>query len=646
MGDKTMKKITALLIALVLAASVAGASYAEQSGFAIDPTYIGVGARPLGMGKAYVAVAEDADTIFMNPAGLGKIKSWKLTTMYSNFMGDVKYSVLGGVIPMETGSLGFGYITSRVDGIWIMDANATSTTHWPTPSSLGEYSNSVGFVSYGFPLEKVAGFGKDVYVGANLKYFDQQGSGTDEAYYAGGRGIDVDLGVLYSPQGWLSLGLTQQNAIPSSFGGAVTYRSGVEESVPSITKAGAKIAVFGEEDLALIESPFKLNLAADIDLYNTENRPMGAHIGAEFMPNDYLSLRAGIDRDPNPSTVDISEATNLTLGAGLKIAGIRFDYAYHPYSSISENATHFFSLSYVGEEKKEEPQVNDYITLLMPRDKFITRKDYVRIYGLVRPEVEQLEVNGTPVPIEVIDGQKTFRIKTPLEGFGKRSFIAEAFDSEGNNLDKKKRRILKVASFKDVPEDYWAFDSIEIGATAGLFEGYPDGLFRPNQVMSRAELTTMMVRVTKPDLQRTIEKQVFPDLPYYHWSIRYVDAAKDMGLVIGYPDKEFKADRKINRAEGVTVATRFDAEYIVDPDDRPYIDVSKQHWAAGYIETSKEKGILDYISTERFSPKEGLTRSEAAEIIAKTDYGTRMIEYLLNWDKGYGLKSMFQIKPE
>lgn len=646
MGDKTMKNITVVLIALVLAAFVAGASYAEQSGFAIDPTYIGVGARPLGMGKAYVAIAEDADTIFMNPAGLGKINSWKLMTMYSNFMGDVKYSVLGGVIPMETGSLGFGYITSRVDGIWIMDANATATTHWPTPSSLGEYSNSVGFVSYGFPLEKVAGFGKDIYVGANLKYFDQQGSGTDEAYYAGGRGIDVDLGVLYSPQGWLSLGLTQQNAIPSSFGGAVTYRSGVEESVPSITKAGAKISVLGEEDLALIDSSLKLNLAADVDLHNTGNRPTGVHLGAEFMPNDALSFRVGVDRDPHPSTVDISQATNLTYGVGLKLSGIRFDYAYHPYSAIAENATHFFSLSYVGEEKKEEPKADEYITLLMPRDKFITRRDYVRIYGLVRPEVEQLEINGTPIPLEVIDGQKAFKIKTPIEGSGKRSFIAEAFDKDGNNLDKKKRRILRVASFADVTEDYWAFISVELGATAGLFEGYPDKLFRPNQVMTRAELTTMMVRITKPDIKQTIEKQVFPDLPYYHWSVRYVDAAKDMGLVIGYPDKEFKADKKIDRAEGVTVGTRFDGGYIVDPEERPYTDVSEKHWAAGYIETSKERGILDYISTERFAPKQGLTRAEAAEIIARTDYGTRMIEDLLNWNKGYGLKSMLQIKAE
>jgi len=652
MGDKKMRNIKSVLITLAMSAFLAGASYAALSGTAIDPTYIGVGARPLGMGKAYVAVAEDADAIFMNPAGLGKIKSWKLTSMYSNFMGDVKYGVLGGVIPMDTGALGIGYITSRVDGIWVLGDDAASSTHWPTPSSLGEYSNSVGFISYGFPLEEVLGIGKDIYVGANLKYFDQNGSGTDEASYAAGRGLDMDLGILYSPDGWLALGINQQNIVPEGFGGAVTYRSGVEEAVPTLTKAGAKISLLGDEDNSILESSVKVDLAADIDIYNDGSRPSGMHLGAEVTPIDMITLRAGIDRDPRPGTVDISEATNFTCGVGLKLAGIRFDYAYHPYSSIAENATHFFSISYVGEDKKEEKSDKEYISFLKPRDKYITRKDYVRIYGIVRPEVEQLEINGVQVPIEVIDGEKTFKVKTPIKGFGKRSFIAEALDKNGNLLQAKKRRILRVATFADVPNDYWATDSIELGATADLFEGYPDGLFRPNQVLTRAELTTMMVKTTKEDIRGTIEKKVFPDLPYYHWSARYVEAAKDAGLVIGYPDKQFKADRKITRAEGVSVASRFNDEELTSPDEKlysgekPYSDIGIKHWAAGRIDTLKQKGVLDYIATDRFAPKQGLTRAEAAEILAKTDFGVARIEALLNWNKGYGVKSMLKIEPQ
>ena len=117
-----------------------------------------------------------------------------------------------------------------------------------------------------------------------------------------------------------------------------------------------------------------------------------------------------------------------------------------------------------------------------------------------------------------------------------------------------------------------------------------------------------------------------------------------MGLVVGYPDKQSKADRKITRAEGVTVSTRFDADEIITPDEKPYVDISKKHWAAGYIETSKQKGLLDYLSTDRFAPKQGLTRAEAAEILAKTDFGRAKIDALMNWNKGYGVKSLLKIE--
>ena len=47
----------------------------------LDLGVVGIGARPLGMGRAYVAVADDANAVFANPAGLGLQKSWSITSM-------------------------------------------------------------------------------------------------------------------------------------------------------------------------------------------------------------------------------------------------------------------------------------------------------------------------------------------------------------------------------------------------------------------------------------------------------------------------------------------------------------------------------------------------------------------------------------
>ena len=65
-----------------------------------DPLSIGVGARAMGMGKAYVAVAEDCDTIFTNPAGLGEIDAFQLSSMSGKIFDEVQYLQFGGVYPL------------------------------------------------------------------------------------------------------------------------------------------------------------------------------------------------------------------------------------------------------------------------------------------------------------------------------------------------------------------------------------------------------------------------------------------------------------------------------------------------------------------------------------------------------------------
>lgn len=639
MGDKEMKNmnfkiLTALIAALVILSSTA---LAGTTGFALDPTLIGVGARPLGMGRAYVAVAEDADTIFMNPAGLGTLKSIKLMSMYSNLMGDVNYYVVGGTLPLEVGSVGAGIISSNVGDIWVMGADAVNSTHSPSPSSLGNLSSSVLFLSYGFPLEKVIGTGKGIYLGTNLKYFDQTAGGTSDASGGNGSGVDVDLGLLYTPSNTFSLGINCQNILPS---GTITYKSGIEESIPQVTKIGAKVNLTGNKDEAVFASPLKVNLSADTDIYSQHSgMPNASHIGAEIMPNSMLTFRVGLDQDPTPSTVDITQGCNLTYGLGINIKGIEFNYAYHPFSQIGENTTHFFSISYVGEDSKSD---NSYILLLKPRDKIITRKSYVKVSGMVARDVNSINICGMPVEIiENEKGQRTFKLKVDLDKPGKQVVNVEAFGPGGNLLQRKSIRVLRLATFNDISEDYWAIDPIEFGATAGLVQGYMDGNFQPDKVLSRAELAEMLVSVVRgEEVKNAIERKILPDLSSSGGADRYIEAAKDMGLVVGYPDKTFRPNNPVDRVEGISVATRFDNNFMERPTTDPYADLSKDHWASGSVDAAKQKGQLDSISSgDRFQPKQGLTRAEAADILSKTDFGKYKIDDLLDWNKGYGIYS-------
>src|SRR3989339_173778 len=154
---------------LLTALSLQLVSPAFASGYLADPMSIGVGARSMGMGKAYVGMAEDGDAIFTNPAGIAGISSAKLSSMYTNLMGDVNYTVLGGAFPYgDKSAIGIGLVSSRVADITLRDDTGAIT------GSNLTWGSHVLFVSYGTYLSELPlnlNLGKDVAVGANLKYY-------------------------------------------------------------------------------------------------------------------------------------------------------------------------------------------------------------------------------------------------------------------------------------------------------------------------------------------------------------------------------------------------------------------------------------------------------------------------------------------
>ncbi len=288
-----------------------------------DPLAIGVGARALGMGKAYVAVAEDGDTIFTNPAGLGEIDAFQFTSMSGQILGDINYTLLGGVYPLgEKASIGLGYAGAAVSGIEIRDTMGNLDKR-------AEFINSVFFVSYGKKItDKLS-------LGINFKRYFQEGTEIDEG---DGAGINLDIGFLQKGLGYFSLGVVCQNVISSW---RMIYKNKEQEEMPQVIKVGTRLHLLGEEFESAILSPIHLTAALDADLSLKGSKPSTTHLGVEFSPLQGLTLRAGWDQDPKPGGVQ----STLTSGVSLKIAGIGFHYAYHPYGE-TETATHYFSLSF------------------------------------------------------------------------------------------------------------------------------------------------------------------------------------------------------------------------------------------------------------------------------------------------------------
>lgn len=140
-------------------------------------------------------------------------------------------------------------------------------------------------------------------------------------------------------------------------------------------------------------------------------------------------------------------------------------------------------------------------------------------------------------------------------------------------------------TFSDVPKSHWATNYIGYMQQFGIINGYPDGTFRPNASVTRAEFAAIASRFEK----LTEGTKSFSDVPSTHWAAKYINFAATRGWVTGYPDGTFKPGNPITRAEVAAVTCRLlertaDQDYIRNhPHElRTFHDMTENHWAYWY----------------------------------------------------------------
>ena len=114
----------------------------------------------------------------------------------------------------------------------------------------------------------------------------------------------------------------------------------------------------------------------------------------------------------------------------------------------------------------------------------------------------------------------------------------------------------KVNTFSDVPSFEWFNEQISTLARASVLGGYPDGTFRPNAPITRAELATILTRLSVlEETEIDVTPVNFKDLAG-HWAAANIRAAAAKGWVNGYEGGVFLPDQNVTRAEAVTMVNR------------------------------------------------------------------------------------------
>ncbi|WP_051235894.1 S-layer homology domain-containing protein [Paenibacillus pinihumi] len=153
----------------------------------------------------------------------------------------------------------------------------------------------------------------------------------------------------------------------------------------------------------------------------------------------------------------------------------------------------------------------------------------------------------------------------------------------------------------------------DAGTHKAYIHAYPDGKFRPDQSVTRAEMAAMLVRLSGFE-DNELKGKAFADVSSAHWASKLIVQASDADLMKGYTDGSFKPDGSITRAEMAAVI--YNQLKLAKSDETVgFADVSDAHWASGMIAAIKGTGLMPALADGTFKPGQELTRAEAVTIL-------------------------------
>lgn len=109
-----------------------------------------------------------------------------------------------------------------------------------------------------------------------------------------------------------------------------------------------------------------------------------------------------------------------------------------------------------------------------------------------------------------------------------------------------------ATNFTDVQRTDWFYDEVAKAIAAGYISGYPDGTVKPNKEISRQEAAVALCKAlnlsVKPQALNFTDRDSIPP-----WSKDYIGTLAEKAYMTGYPDGSFRPDRFITRAETITM---------------------------------------------------------------------------------------------
>ena len=166
--------------------------------------------------------------------------------------------------------------------------------------------------------------------------------------------------------------------------------------------------------------------------------------------------------------------------------------------------------------------------------------------------------------------------------------------------------------------------------------GYPDGLVHPEKNITRAEVATIFFRMLLDESREYFwaQENDFSDVAAADWFNNAVSTLANANLINGYPDGSYRPNNNITRAEFATIAIRFFLDEDVEIEENNLSDV-KDHWAEANINLAYALGLIEGYPDDTFRPDQLITRAEAMTIVnrvlKRAPHEDHLLEDMIEW---------------
>ncbi|TAE55989.1 MAG: hypothetical protein EAZ76_04710 [Nostocales cyanobacterium] len=180
--------------------------------------------------------------------------------------------------------------------------------------------------------------------------------------------------------------------------------------------------------------------------------------------------------------------------------------------------------------------------------------------------------------------------------------------------------MVSTPNFPDI-QNHWARLFIQALAQRRFLNGYPNGTFRPDNSVTRAEFAAIIAAVLTMPVKR--EYVPFRDVPDSHWAKNAIEKVNKTGFMVGYPDQTFRPNDRISRSDvlvamvnGLGVANQVKAD-LADSLIKVYQDgAAIPNYAINQVAIASRLGwVASYPNTKLFNPKIAATRADVAVMV-------------------------------